>query len=691
MTVMDDGFGNRTATTTEQKYVILNGQAKMKSVKTHTDITNIDGSYTVAKGSVDSVVTYNYWGEKDAEGNEIAVDGLTANRSDRKVGTLAKVVNTRPGSVAMDDGFGNRTVSTTNQTYMILNGQAKVKTVTSGTKIENIDGSFSERTADTRDSVVTYTYWGEKDQEGFEIEIDGNRSNTTDRRVGMLARAENTQSGVTVMNDGYGSKTTSTTNQTYILLNGAAKVKTVSSGTKIDNIDGSHSELTPESEESEVTYTYWGEKNASGAEIEVGGKKSNTTDRRVGMLARAENTRAGVTVMNDGFGNKTTSTTEQTYTIVNGQAKVKTVSTGTSIDNLDGSRSVDTAETKKSVVTYSYWGEKDENGNEIPIDGKTSDTGGGKVGSLGKAVNTQAGVTVMKDFFENVTISTSKQNYDIINGQAKVKTASSGTKIVNVDGSKSVDSESQDSVITYTYGKRTEIRDGKKVRLNGVLTGAVQSQEGITVVKDAFGNKTISKTSQTYTIVLGQAKVETVSSRTDVENVDGSYSVKEDGVYSVVKYTYGVDADGRVGVLIGAENIVAGVSVMDDGFGNRTTSTTEQTYKIVNGQAKVKTVSTRTDIVNLDGSHSVAEGSAASVLTYSYWGEKDENGREILIDGKMSNRDNRRVGLLGKALNTQSGVTVMDDGFGNRTTTKTTQEYDIKLGQAKVVSSKSES
>ncbi|MBI3012278.1 MAG: hypothetical protein HYY63_01495 [Elusimicrobia bacterium] len=267
----------------------------MKSVKTHTDITNIDGSYTVAKGSVDSVVTYNYWGEKDAEGNEIAVDGLSANRSDRKVGTLAKVVNTRPGSVAMDDGFGNRTVSTTNQTYMILNGQAKVKTVTSGTKIENIDGSFSERTADTRDSVVTYTYWGEKDQEGFEIEIDGNRSNTTDRRVGMLARAENTQSGVTVMNDGYGSKTTSTTNQTYILLNGAAKVKTVSSGTKIDNIDGSHSELTPESEESEVTYTYWGEKNASGAEMEVGGKKSNATDRRVGMLARAENTRGSVT------------------------------------------------------------------------------------------------------------------------------------------------------------------------------------------------------------------------------------------------------------------------------------------------------------------------------------------------------------------------------------------------------------
>ncbi|HOW29003.1 MAG TPA: hypothetical protein PK876_10950, partial [Elusimicrobiota bacterium] len=53
------------------------------------------------------------------------------------------------------------------------------------------------------------------------------------------------------------------------------------------------------------------------------------------------------------FGNTTTTVTEQVYTIVAGQAKIKTVSTSSVSDSSDGSGT----STDKSITTYSYVGE----------------------------------------------------------------------------------------------------------------------------------------------------------------------------------------------------------------------------------------------------------------------------------------------------------------------------------------------
>ncbi|MBI3012117.1 MAG: hypothetical protein HYY63_00650, partial [Elusimicrobia bacterium] len=583
VTVMDDGFGNRTTSRTTQGYEIINGQAKVKTVTSHTDIVNIDGSRSLTEGSVDSVVTYTY-GDRDG-----------------KKGILIAAMNTTPGVTVMDDGFGNRTASRTTQSYEIVNGQAKVKTVTSHTDVNNIDGSRSVAEGSV-DSVVTYIY--------------GDR----DGKKGILIGAMNTTPGVTVMDDGFGNRTASLTTQSYEIINGQAKVKTVTSHTDVNNIDGSRS-VAEGSVDSVVTYTY------------------GDRDGKKGILVGAMNSTPGVTVMDDGFGNRTASRTTQVYEIINGQAKVKTVTSHTDVNNSDGSRSVADGSVD-SVVTYEY-GDRD-----------------GKKGILIAAMNTVPGVTVMDDGFGNRTNSRTTQTYEIVNGQAKVKTVTSHTELNNIDGSRSLAEGSVDSVVTYSYGDR----DGKK----GILVGAMNSTPGVTVMDDGFGNRTVSRTTQTYEIVNGQAKAKTITSHTDIMNIDGSRSVAEGSVDSVVTYTYGTDRDGRRGVLVRAENSIPGVTVMDDGFGNRTASRTTQTYDILNGQAKVKTVTSHTDILNIDGSRSVAEGSVDSVVTYTY-GDRD---------GKK--------GILIGATNTTPGVTAMDDGFGNRTASLTTQTYEILNGQAKV-------
>ncbi|MBI3013018.1 MAG: hypothetical protein HYY63_05265, partial [Elusimicrobia bacterium] len=319
VTAVDDGFGNISKSVTHQIYVIVNGQAKVKTVGTHSEIDNIDGSHSLAEGSVDSVVTYSYWGEKDVSGKEVAVDGKKSNTSDRKVGTLAKAVNTVPGVTVMDDGFGNRTTSTATQTYTIVNGQAKVETVTTHTDIVNMDGSRSiasfidprdgtERNA--QDSVVTYTY-GDREIKGADGKLKTYK--------GVLVNAAST-AGASLMDDGFGNVSISTSRQTYAIINGQAKVKTVTSGSEVFNVDGSHSVssytdsngIERQTQDSTITYSYWGEQNADGSEIAIDGKLSNTKDKRKGSLGKATATQ-GVTAIVDFSGNMTVSRSDQTY------------------------------------------------------------------------------------------------------------------------------------------------------------------------------------------------------------------------------------------------------------------------------------------------------------------------------------------------------------------------------------------
>ncbi|MBI3012590.1 MAG: hypothetical protein HYY63_03085, partial [Elusimicrobia bacterium] len=506
--VSDDGFGNKSFSTIMQNFAVVAGQAKMASVTTRTDIVNIDGSHSVRDGAVDSVVSYFY----SAQGN------------------LLRAENTVPGVTVMDDGFGNRSASKTTQNYDVINGQAKVKSVSTHTDVVNIDGSHSVA-AGSVDSVVTYTY-----------------GTDPDGRRGVLIRSENTTPGVTVMDDGFGNISKSTTRQTYDIINGQAKVKTVTTSTEINNIDGSFS-VADQSVSSVVTYDYG----------DRGGKK--------GILTGARNTQDGVTAVNDGFGNISKSVTHQTYDIINGQAKVKTVATSSEINNIDGSFSIKD-QSVSSEVTYDY-GDKD-----------------GKKGILTGARNTRDGVTAVNDGFGNISKSVTHQTYDIINGQAKVKTVTSSSEINNIDGSFSVADQSVASVVTYDYGDK----DGKK----GILTGARNTRDGVTAVNDGFGNISKSVTHQTYELINGQAKVKTVTTSTEIANIDGSFSVKDQSVSSEVTYDYG-DKDGKKGILTGARNTRDGVTAVNDGFGNISKSVTHQTYELINGQAKVKTVTTSTE------------------------------------------------------------------------------------------------
>ncbi|MBI3012646.1 MAG: hypothetical protein HYY63_03370, partial [Elusimicrobia bacterium] len=651
MSVTDDGFGNVTTADLTQKYLNVNGQAKMIQSVTASLTENLDGSK-------------NYMGWKV---------GVSADGRELIEGT-AMVVNYRYEGGRLEQRLregGNRQQApptVTSETY----GEQTFKFLDSGELIRGeitLDGlayliledESGHLAAQYRDDAgMVHTVEVSLTQNGSEISMTIQRDDSMsilvslDRAGGNMVISEGTSgivktqdgrtsseesvttrvfdgtgrliaasgSGVSVSDDGFGNRTVSTITQNYLILNGQAKLTSVRTHTEVFNLDGSGT-VAGLGQDSVVTYTY------------------GDRDGKKGILIGAVNTIPGVTVMDDGFGNRITSRTTQTYEIVNGQAKVKTVTTHTDSANIDGSRSV-VEGSVDSVVTYLY-GDQD-----------------GKKGILVGATNTTPGVTVMDDGFGNRSTSKTSQMFELINGQAKVRTVTTHTDIVNSDGSRSLADGAVDSVVTYTYGDQ----DGKR----GVLVAAVNTTPGVTVMDDGFGNRTTSKTLQTFDIVNGQAKVKTIANHSDIVNLDGSHSAADGSIDSVVTYTYG-DRDGKKGILIGAVNTVPGVTVMDDGFGNRTTSKTTQTYEIVNGQAKVKTVSTHTDIVNLDGSHSLANGSTDGVVTYTY-GDKD---------GKK--------GVLIGAVNTTPGVTVMDDGFGNLSTSQSAQIYAILNGQAKVVSS----
>ena len=107
--------------------------------------------------------------------------------------------------------------------------------------------------------------------------------------------------------------------------------------------------------------------------------------------------------------------------------------------------------------------------------------------------------------------------------------------------------------------------------------------------------------------------------------------------------------------------------------GNWTTATVKQTYRLVNGQAKVATSQNLTHTKNADGGESWQDGTvhngiqtAASMVTYDYdltTGKLKGNGANA-TDGKMASVEN-----------------------GNWTDATVKQVYRIVNGQAKVLTS----
>jgi len=101
----------------------------------------------------------------------------------------------------------------------------------------------------------------------------------------------------------------------------------------------------------------------------------------------------------------------------------------------------------------------------------------------------------------------------------------------------------------------------------------------------------------------------------------------------------------------------------NDGYGNLTSGTIAQSYEIMNGQAKLITSETTSNTVNLDGSTQ----DQTVTVSYSY----DTAGKLTGASG--------------------SGTFRSEDGFGNQTSGNILQSYSLVNGQAKLISSQTDS
>jgi hypothetical protein len=216
----------------------------------------------------------------------------------------------------------------------------------------------------------------------------------------------------------------------------------------------------------------------------------------------------------------------------------------------------------------------------------------------------------------------------VIRNQARLLQTFSISDTANLNRSTT---HSENSV-RYTYDSRL----GKLQNANG---------EGTFVSRDQYGNETTGSTNQTFTIILGQARVAQTTTVSSTRNLDGSSSEQTIVVIN--------DWSDR-GVLLGASG--SGTTRSDDGFGNITSGTIAQTFDVIAGQAKLTSNISTSETSYVDGSE------VQQSITVSYY--YDENGVLINASGE--------------------GSTLSNDGFDNFTSGSILQEYSILNGQAVV-------
>ncbi|MBI3012944.1 MAG: hypothetical protein HYY63_04890, partial [Elusimicrobia bacterium] len=415
----DDGFGNVTVTEITQNMSLEGGQAKIKQAVTSSHTQNLDGTESWMgwpSGTKDS-------GGKDILNGESLTITYNYNHATGRLKADANgFVATGSGVSYSADAFNNVTTARMTQNFGEVNGQAKLKENLTASLTINADMSWSSTGWTEGDKTggtavkVTYTYYGE---EGVES------PNTTDKKIGSLAGASGF--GSSFSNDGFGNVTRSNMTQVFKIMNGQAKMAQSVTASFTENLDGSKSWMGWPTGEKDaqgkdilkgeamtVSYSYWGEKDSTGAEIAVDGKLSNSTDRKSGLLAKA--TGSGRSISDDGFKNVTESKISQSFVILNGQAKMSQSVSSSFTENQDGSKS------------WMGWpsGEKDRSGKDIikgeamtvsySFDGATGKYKADADGFVGKG----RGVSLSDDSFGNITTTTIGQYFKLEAGQAKM-------------------------------------------------------------------------------------------------------------------------------------------------------------------------------------------------------------------------------------------------------------------------------
>ncbi|GAG40089.1 unnamed protein product, partial [marine sediment metagenome] len=221
------------------------------------------------------------------------------------------------------------------------------------------------------------------------------------------------------------------------------------------------------------------------------------------------------------------------------------------------------------------------------------------------------------DGFGNKTITTTHKEFAPTDtGQIKLITSSSWTETNKDYGATTLDGTEiktiQASVITYSYGEKNGYKDSLK---------QVTATDSIVKTTDYFGNVTRTTTSYEYGVIKGQAKIISTKTSMDSQNIDGSTSKTIEGCEERLKYSY----DNYTGRLSAITNIQDSIVLNNDGFENKTITTTHKEFAPTrSGQIKLSTSSSWTE-TNKDYKATTLDGTEiktiqASVVTYSYGG-----------------------------------------------------------------------
>ncbi|HOW29004.1 MAG TPA: hypothetical protein PK876_10955, partial [Elusimicrobiota bacterium] len=617
-----DSFGNKTFTTTDQVFSIVAGQAKMKTVETSSRAESIDGSVTVTDPYT---MTYSYYGE-DMDPSEIKAD-VMANRLAGRKPTIGHLVDVSDPTIfsTTTDSFGNVTYTMSLQVYTVHKGTgtSKLSSITTTSLSISVDGS--ETVTNPYTTYYDYDATGQLLRAYISQPIAANALGTASALIDRLNNLGFSASELPGLMDLAGQVTQATAvNGTLVIsiqtdqgiFEGTVKL----SPNRQINPDGSYVETVSvvlergpgfqSSENLTVSYTY----DASGNIKSISGignkhwvdedgnlqlsftystyslfgktlrkiednivsgsispgfytvtdpvtiqySYTSTGELKNSMVQKQYTAPSGESypihsTTTDAFGNVTESWSNQTFSIVAGQAKMKTSTTESQSISIDGAISI----TDPYTVTYSYRGE-----NMTPAEIKAAAQQERNIGHLTGATSTSIHSTTT-DAFGNVTTTTTQQFFKPILGQAKlVESKVTESTSMSIDGSVSTLDAPYSTF--YGYNAQTGLLSavGGKLDTSGnVVHGSPIQMVSSTL--DAFGSRTITTTTQVFTIIAGQAKIKTAETSSRLESIDGSITIT--APYATV-YSYDETNKGHIGHIT---NVTMGkmVSTTTDAFG----------------------------------------------------------------------------------------------------------------------------
>jgi YD repeat-containing protein len=656
---------SRSRGTIRQSYIILNGQAKLQASFSDTTTERLDSSGNIIESSRQIMtVLYLY----DADGRLISAEGTGTTET---LSTALVWTTDANGTMRLVPD-NSRSRGTIRQTYVILNGQAKLLSSYSDTTTERLDSN--NQVVDSSRQILTVTYTYDVDgrltgAEGWGTTESGSTAMvwTTDPNGTMRLVADNSRSRGTI-------------HQTYVVLNGQAKLLESYSDTTTERLDANNQVTESSRQMLTVVYAYDSDGRLVGAE------GFGTTESGSNTMVWTTNPDGSMRLVPDN--SRSRGTIHQTYIVLNGQAKLLDSESDTTTDRFDANNQVTESSRQILVVHYSY--DSDGRLNAAVGSGTTES------GSTAMVWTTDPDGTKRLVADNSRSHGTIRQTYIVINGQAKLLTSFSDTTTDRLDSNGRV-SESSRQILTVRY---TYDSDG---RLNGA-TGSGTTESGSAAfvwTTDPDGTKRLVPDNsrsrgivrQSYIILNGQAKLLESYSDTTTERLDSNGTVTESSrQILIVRYNY--DSDGRLNGATGSGTTESGSSALvwttePDGTmrlvpdNSRSRGTIRQTYVIMNGQAKIKESFSDTTTERLDANNTVIE-SSRQILTVRY--VYDSDGR--LTEASGSGTTESGSSALVWTTDPDGTMRLVPDNSRSRGIIR--QSYIILNGQAKLLESYSD-